>query len=85
LATSVPADAHGDADVGGLQRRRVVHAVAGDGDDLALLLQRLDDQHLLLGGDAGEEDLRRIERQLQLRRRHQARSCSPLITPAARL
>ena len=60
---------HGDADVGLLQRRRVVDPVAGDGDDLALLLQRFDEVHLLLGGDAGEEDLRGIQRQLQLRGR----------------
>ena len=33
---------HGDADVGGLERRRVVDAVAGHGDDLAVGLQRLD-------------------------------------------
>ena len=31
-----------------------------------------DDQHLLLGGDAGEDDLLRIECQLQLRRRDRA-------------
>ena len=66
------AHAHGDADVGGLQRRRVVHAVAGHGDDLALFLQRLDDEHFLLGGDAREDDLRRIQRQLQLRGGHAA-------------
>jgi hypothetical protein len=54
------------------QRRCVVDPVAGDGDDLALVLERLDDPHLLLGGDAGEEDLGRIECQLQLCRRHQA-------------
>ena len=33
-------EAHGDADVGLLQRRRVVDAVAGDGDDLAQVLER---------------------------------------------
>ena len=62
-------DAHGDADVGGLQGRCVVHAVTGDGNDLALRLQGLHDQHLLLGGHAGEQNLLRIEGELQLRRR----------------
>ena len=35
----VGAGAHGDADIGGGQRRRVVDAVAGHGDDAALLPQ----------------------------------------------
>ena len=38
-----PGDAHGHADVGGLQRRRVVDAVAGHRHDLALGLERVDD------------------------------------------
>ena len=46
------AGAHGDADVGRLDRRSVVHAVAGHGDDVALLPERLDEQHLVLGRDA---------------------------------
>ena len=46
--------AHGDADIGGLDRRRVVHAVAGHRDDLALLLQRLHEQHLVLGRDPAD-------------------------------
>ena len=45
------AGAHGDADVGRLDGRGVVDAVAGHGDDLALLLQRVGQQHLVLGGD----------------------------------
>ena len=47
-----PREAHRDADIGGPQRRRVVHAVAGHGDDLALALKRCDDAQLLIGGDA---------------------------------
>ena len=45
---------------------RVVHAVAGHRDDLALLFQRADDAHLLLREDAREDDLRRVERELEL-------------------
>ena len=45
-------DAHGDADVGALQRRRVVHAVAGHRDDVALALEHVDEAHLVLGRDA---------------------------------
>ena len=53
LARDVGADfAHGHADVGALQRRRVVHAVARHRDELALRLKRLDDADLLLGIDA---------------------------------
>ena len=39
--------AHRDADVGRLQRRHVVHAVAGDRDDLATPLQRAHQAELL--------------------------------------
>ena len=59
---------HGDADVRTLQGWRVVHPVSGDGDDFALVSQRIDHQHLLLGGDPGEQDLRAVEGNLQLRR-----------------
>ena len=45
-------DAHRDADVGLLERGRVVDAVAGHRDDLAIALQRLDDAQLVLGGHA---------------------------------
>ena len=41
--TSVPGDAHGDADVGLLQRRRVVDAVACHRHDRAGPPQRVDD------------------------------------------
>jgi hypothetical protein len=36
-------DAHGDADICGLERGSIVDAVAGHGDDVTLALQRLDD------------------------------------------
>ena len=47
-----PGDAHGDADVGLLQRRRVVHAVAGHRHDRARAPQRVDDAQLVFGVDA---------------------------------
>ena len=43
---------HRDADVGLAQRRRVVDAVAGDGDDLAARLQRPHEPQLVLRRDA---------------------------------
>ena len=45
---------HGDADVGLLERRRVVDAVAGHRDDGAVGLQRAHDAQLVLGAGAGE-------------------------------
>ena len=42
------AAAHGDADMGGLQRGRVVDAVAGHRDDLAIGLVGVDDAQLLV-------------------------------------
>ena len=51
--TSVPRDAHGDADVGFLQRRRVVHAVSRHGHDGAGALQRIDDAQLVFRIHAG--------------------------------
>ena len=65
-------DPHGDADVRGPERGGVVHAVAGDRDNVPLALEALDHEHLLLCRDAGEQDLRAVERDLQLRRRHRA-------------
>ncbi len=50
-------DAHGDADVGFLERRRVVDAVPRDGDHLAHLFQERDDPHLLPWRHAGEDGL----------------------------
>ena len=50
-----PLDAHRHADVGLLQGRRVVDAVAGHGDDLASPLERLDELQLVLRRDAGED------------------------------
>ena len=49
------APAHGDADVRGLERGRVVDAVAGHRHDLAARLQRPHDPQLLLGHDARED------------------------------
>ena len=46
--------AHGDANVGGLQGRHVVHAVAGHGHEVAEALVGADQAELLLGHDAGE-------------------------------
>ncbi len=42
-----PLAPHRDADVGPLERRRIVDAVAGHRDELAPRLQRLDDANLL--------------------------------------
>ena len=50
-------DAHRDADVGRLQRRRVVHAVAGHRHDMPHALEGLGDLHLVLGRDPREEDV----------------------------
>ena len=47
------APAHGDADVGGLQGRGVVDAVAGHGHDLAVGLEGVDDPQLLLRARRG--------------------------------
>ncbi len=48
-------DAHRDADVGLLEGRRVVDAVAGHGHDVALLAQDVHEVDLVLGRDAGED------------------------------
>ena len=45
-------DAHGDSDVGLLERRGVVHTVAGHRHDVSPLLPCRHDFHLLLGSDA---------------------------------
>ena len=49
-----PGLAHGDADVGLLERRRVVDAVAGHRHDLARALERAHEPQLVLGSDARE-------------------------------
>jgi hypothetical protein len=46
---------HGDADIGTLQGRRVVHPVAGHRRHLAVGLHRLDQAQLVLGAGAGED------------------------------
>ena len=64
-------DAHGDADVGLLERRRVVDAVAGDGHDGALALTALHNDQLLLRRGAREHNLRVVAQQVvNLDRRH---------------
>ena len=45
-------DAHRDADVGHLDRCRVVNTVAGHGDNVAVRAQGRNNSQLVLGGDA---------------------------------
>ena len=47
--------AHRDADVGALERGRVVHAVAGHDDDVVPLAERAEDAELVARLDAGED------------------------------
>ena len=54
-ATSVPRFAHRDPDVGGLERGRVVDAVAGHADDLAAGAQGADDAQLVGGHGPGDD------------------------------
>jgi hypothetical protein len=51
--------------MGGLQGRRVVDAVAGDRDNVALILERLDNSQLLIRTDPRENEFRCIEREPQ--------------------
>jgi len=46
---------HRDADVGGLERRHVVYSIAGDGNDLAGLLERANERQLLGWRGAGDD------------------------------
>ena len=78
LATSVPA-AHRDPDVGLLQRGRVVDAVAGHGDDLALAAEHVHQADLVLRGDAGDHADIGDPRPSPRRRSSRANS-APLIT-----
>ena len=57
---------HRDADVRLADGRRVVDAVAGGGDHMALGLERAHDAELLVGPQAGEDCVGRIERQREL-------------------
>ena len=61
---------HGDADIGRPQRRRIVHAVPSDRDDVALALERRDHAQLLIGCDPRADDFRGVERELELGVRH---------------
>ena len=67
--TSVPVDAHRDADVGTLQRRCVVDAVSRHRHRVAVRLQRLDDAQLVGRRDA-RVDLDRLDLPLELRVGH---------------
>ncbi len=58
--------AHGDADIGLLEGRRIVDAVAGHRNDTALRLQRLHDAQLVLRTGPREHG-RRIDRLLEFR------------------
>jgi hypothetical protein len=49
------AAAHRDPDVGGLDRRRVVDPVSGHRDHVPLLLERVDEQHLVLRCDTADD------------------------------
>ena len=63
---------HGDADMRGLQRRRVVGAVAGDRRDVTFAFQRLDDAQFVGGAHAREDDVARVKRQSERHRRERA-------------
>src|SRR5512133_3595751 len=52
-----PASAHGDADVRRGECRRVVDAIAGDGDRLSAVLEKPDEPQLVLGRGAGDDGL----------------------------
>ena len=54
----MPPVAHGHADLGGTQGRRIVDPIAGDRDEMAAALQGLDDRQLLLRRDPGEDACR---------------------------
>ena len=78
-------DAHGDADIGGLECGRIVDAVAGHGDDVALALQRAHDAQLVLGIDAGEHAHLLDDRiELGIRPSCATRCRSPAALPARR-
>ena len=78
LAGDVGPDlAHRDADVGALERGRIVDAVAGHRDDLAPALERVDDAQLVLRVDA------RVDRGCPRRRRRARRRSWPRV-PARR-
>ena len=65
-----PRDAHRDTDVGRPQCRRIVDAVACDGDDVPLALEGCYDTQLLLGGHARAHDLGCVECELDFNVRH---------------
>ena len=69
-ATSVPVNAHRDADIGGAQRWRVVDAVTRGRHDRAMPLQRRHDAQLLVGSDPREEHIRSLQCRPHLRVGH---------------
>src|SRR5215831_11795176 len=50
-----PGIAHGNANISGFKGRTIVDTIAGHGDHLACLLQRLHDLQLVRGADAGKD------------------------------
>ena len=66
LATSVPRDTHGHADIGDLQGRCVVHSVAGHGYDVPHALEHHSNTHLVLGRNAREEHVLGRQRDTKL-------------------
>ncbi|MNS08425.1 hypothetical protein D3C72_398860 [compost metagenome] len=63
-----PSPSHGDADLGRLERGRVVDSVAGHGHDLPVGLEGVDQGQLLFGTDAREDPDLRQPRAKRLRR-----------------
>ena len=68
--------AHRDGDVGGVQGRGVVHAVAGHGDGPAGCARDLDDPALLVGRRPGDDRQGRQARARELARRPRSRARS---------
>ena len=62
-------DTHRHADIRAFQRRRVVHAVAGHCNDMAAILERLDDVEFVFRRNA-REDRNVLDHLLQVLHRH---------------
>ena len=67
--------AHGDANIGIFERRRIVDAVPRHGDNFAVCLQGLHDAHLVLGQHAAE-NIRAADALLQLLLAHGGKFCA---------
>ena len=74
------APAHRDADVRGLERGRIVHAVAGHGDHFAVRLERLHQTQLVLGLGA-RVDVHRARTRDAAPRPSSASSSAPVSAP----